>query len=46
VKRIQTMIDGDRIWYIGIPARGDMAALEALCAERGLRFDDQVSWRQ
>jgi anaerobic ribonucleoside-triphosphate reductase activating protein len=44
-KRIQTMIDGTRIWYVGIPARGDMAALEALCAERGLRFD-QVSWRQ
>ncbi len=44
-KRIQSMIDGQRIWFVGIPARGDMQAMETLCAERGLRFD-QVSWRQ
>jgi anaerobic ribonucleoside-triphosphate reductase activating protein len=34
-----------RIWFIGIPARGDMAALETLCAERGVQLA-QVSWRQ
>jgi anaerobic ribonucleoside-triphosphate reductase activating protein len=44
-KRIQMSIDGKRIWYIGIPARGDMAALEAECRERGVEFE-QVSWRQ
>ncbi|MFZ6679602.1 4Fe-4S single cluster domain-containing protein [Undibacterium sp. Tian12W] len=43
-KRIQTMIDGQRVWYVGIPARGDMQALEQLCASRGLSFDS-VSWR-
>ncbi|MFZ6777601.1 4Fe-4S single cluster domain-containing protein [Undibacterium sp. Ji83W] len=43
-KRIQTMIDGQRVWYVGIPARGDMQALEQLCASRGLTFDS-VSWR-
>jgi anaerobic ribonucleoside-triphosphate reductase activating protein len=43
-KRIQTMIDGQRIWYVGIPARGDMQALEQRCAERGVTFDT-VSWR-
>ena len=43
-KRMQAMVDGDRVWYVGIPARGDMAALEASCTERGLGFS-QVSWR-
>ncbi len=43
-KCLQTMVDGDRVWYVGIPGRGDMPALEAACAERGVRFDD-VSWR-
>ncbi len=44
-KRIQMQVDGERLWSIGIPARGDMAELERLAAERGLRFA-QVSWRQ
>lgn len=44
-KRIQVMVDGERIWYVGIPARGDMATLEASCAEKGVAFS-QVSWRQ
>jgi anaerobic ribonucleoside-triphosphate reductase activating protein len=44
-KRIQAMLDGQKVWYIGIPARGDMAALEAACEERGVAFS-QVSWRQ
>jgi anaerobic ribonucleoside-triphosphate reductase activating protein len=43
-KRIQAMVDGNRVWYVGIPARGDMEALEASCKERGLAFG-QVSWR-
>jgi anaerobic ribonucleoside-triphosphate reductase activating protein len=44
-KRMQAMVDGSRVWYVGIPARGDMAALEASCKARGIAFD-QVSWRQ
>lgn len=44
-KRIQVMVDGQRVWYIGIPARGDMAALETSCQEKGVAFS-QVSWRQ
>jgi anaerobic ribonucleoside-triphosphate reductase activating protein len=43
-KRMQTMVDGERVWYVGIPGRGDMSALEEVCAGRGVRFDD-VSWR-
>ncbi len=44
-KRLQAMVDGDKVWYVGIPGRGDMAALEASCKERGIAFS-QVSWRQ
>lgn len=44
-KTMQVAVEGGRIWMIGIPARGDMGALEALCAERGLSLD-QVSWRR
>jgi len=44
-KRIQIQVDGERLWSIGIPARGDMAALEKLAGERGLGFSE-VSWRQ
>lgn len=44
-KRIQAGGDADRVWFVGIPARGDMAALETLCAERGIELAD-VSWRQ
>ncbi len=43
-KRIQTMLDGERVWYVGIPARGDMAALENSCKTRGLELT-QVSWK-
>jgi anaerobic ribonucleoside-triphosphate reductase activating protein len=43
-KRIQALADGQRVWYVGIPARGDMARLEALCHARGVDFA-QVSWR-
>lgn len=44
-KRMQVAVDGGRVWMIGIPARGDMARLEALCQSRGLTLD-QVSWRR
>ncbi len=44
-KRIQTMLDGQRVWYVGIPERGDMAALEEACRARGIDFS-AVSWRQ
>ncbi len=43
-KRMQTMVDGNRVWYVGVPARGDMAALQAACEGRGLAFSE-VSWR-
>lgn len=44
-KRMQTAIEGGRIWMIGIPDRGDMARVEALCASRGLTLE-KVSWRR
>ncbi len=44
-KAMQVAVEQDRIWMIGIPARGDMARLEALCAARGLDLG-QVSWRR
>ena len=44
-KRMQTAIEGGRIWMIGIPERGDMARVEALCASRGLTLE-KVSWRR
>ena len=44
-KRIQAQVDGDQIWYIGIPERGDMPVVEAQCRERGVAFSS-VSWRQ
>jgi anaerobic ribonucleoside-triphosphate reductase activating protein len=43
-KRMQVAIDGKRLWFIGIPDRGDLAALEDLCRKRGLSMD-AVSWR-
>ena len=43
-KRIQALVDGQRVWYVGIPARGDMERLEELCRARGVEFG-QVSWR-
>lgn len=43
-KRIQALVDGQRVWYVGIPSRGDMERLEELCRARGVDFA-QVSWR-
>jgi len=44
-KRMQASVEGGRVWMIGIPARGDMDAVESLCASRGLALT-QVSWRR
>ena len=44
-KRMQVAVEGGRVWMIGIPERGDMARVEALCASRGLELD-KVSWRR
>ena len=44
-KQMQVAVEGGKIWMIGIPARGDMEKLEALCSSRGLRLQD-VSWRR
>ena len=44
-KRMQLAVEGGRVWLIGIPARGDMARVETLCAERGLALEN-VSWRR
>lgn len=43
-KRMQLAVEGGKLWLIGIPHRGDMAALETLCRERGLTLGD-ASWR-
>lgn len=44
-KRMQVAVEGQRVWMIGIPDRGDMAAVEELCRGRGLSLG-QVSWRR
>ncbi len=44
-KRMQVAVEGGRVWMIGIPARDDMARVEALCAVRGLALS-KVSWRR
>lgn len=44
-KQMQMSVDGNRVWMIGIPARGDMERLESLCLTRGLSLQ-QVSWRR
>lgn len=43
-KRMQVAIEDGKLWFIGIPHRGDMAALETLCRQRGLLLED-LSWR-
>lgn len=43
-KRMQVTVEGGKLWLIGIPHRGDMTALEALCRQRGVQLN-QVSWR-
>ncbi len=43
-RRMQTMVDGERVWVVGIPDRGDMQALEQMCQARGLTLGES-SWR-
>jgi anaerobic ribonucleoside-triphosphate reductase activating protein len=43
-KRMQIAVENGKLWFIGIPQRGDMAALEMLCRSRGLELK-AVSWR-
>jgi anaerobic ribonucleoside-triphosphate reductase activating protein len=42
--RMQLGTDGERVYHIGIPAPGDLEALEAAMARRGLAYGE-VSWR-
>lgn len=42
--RMQLGYAGDRVYHIGIPAPGDLEALEAAMARRGLVYEE-VSWR-
>jgi anaerobic ribonucleoside-triphosphate reductase activating protein len=42
--RMQVGTDGERIYHIGVPAPGDLAALEAAMARRGLAYRE-ASWR-
>jgi len=44
-KKMQVALENGKVWMIGIPARGDMEKIEALCSSRGLRLQD-VSWRR
>ena len=43
-KTIQMHYDGQRMWLIGIPHRGDLHRLETLLSESGIGIED-VSWR-
>lgn len=43
-KRMQLAVEDGKVWMIGIPQRGDMAALDELCRARGLDLR-QASWR-
>lgn len=43
-KRFQVVADAKRIWFVGIPHRGDLERIEAACAERGLALT-ATSWR-
>jgi len=42
--QLQVMLDGQQVWYIGIPQRGDMQKLETQCRDQGILFR-QPSWR-
>jgi anaerobic ribonucleoside-triphosphate reductase activating protein len=43
-KRFQVGVTDGKVWFIGIPARGDMARVEHVAASRGLLLGG-VSWR-
>ncbi|WP_410671947.1 4Fe-4S single cluster domain-containing protein [Amycolatopsis sp. cmx-4-68] len=42
--RLQVTVDGDTIWYIGIPGRGDLERLSEKLKDYGI-VQEQVSWR-
>lgn len=44
-KRMQFTIEGNSVWFIGIPERGDMEKLIELCKLQGLHLNN-VSWEQ
>jgi anaerobic ribonucleoside-triphosphate reductase activating protein len=41
--RLQVAVDGSALWFIGVPQPGDLAALPAALARRGL-VGEQSSW--
>lgn len=43
-KRFQVVADGKRVWFVGIPQRGDLERIESACAERGVTLA-ATSWR-
>ena len=43
-RRLQVSSDGQRLWLIGIPGRGDLDQFERDLASRGLTVEGQ-SWR-
>ena len=43
-KRFQVVADGKRLWFVGIPHRGDLERIESACAQRGLELT-ATSWR-
>jgi anaerobic ribonucleoside-triphosphate reductase activating protein len=43
-KRFQVVADGKRVWFVGIPQRGDLDRIESACAERGVKLA-ATSWR-
>jgi anaerobic ribonucleoside-triphosphate reductase activating protein len=43
-RRFQVVADGQRIWFVGIPHRGDLDRIEQACAERGVSLA-ATSWR-
>jgi anaerobic ribonucleoside-triphosphate reductase activating protein len=44
ITRLQVSVDGDRVYHIGIPAPGELAAIEAALARRGIVYE-AASWR-
>ena len=43
-KNIQIALDESRIWFIGVPDRGDLERMEVMCREKGLVLNSN-SWR-
>lgn len=44
-KEMQLHVKDGKIWFVGVPDRGDMEKLEQLCAAHGLSLG-RVSWRE